>query len=172
MALKIDRLDSKKCTPETATKSYIEVNNNFTVYSCMYMYMYVAYIAFSQDLLLLLSHLPHSSSLSLPLSLSFSPPSSHSLPSPPPPQVRAEVSLLHKLSHPHVIDFIGVVLKPLCFILEWACGGSLHSVLTKYCKVDGRVGPLVLQQATLQVYIHVQCILFICSCCVRVYCIS
>ena len=25
MALKIDRLDSKKCTPETATKSYIEV---------------------------------------------------------------------------------------------------------------------------------------------------
>ena len=25
VALKIDRLDSKKCTPETATKSYIEV---------------------------------------------------------------------------------------------------------------------------------------------------
>ena len=107
--------------------------------------------------------LPLSPSLSLPLSLSFSP--SHSLPlilslpltpspPPPPPQVRAEVSLLHKLSHPHVIDFIGVVLKPLCFILEWACGGSLHSVLTKYRKVDGRVGPLVLQQATLQVYIH------------------
>ena len=26
VALKIDRLDSKKCTPETATKSYIEVH--------------------------------------------------------------------------------------------------------------------------------------------------
>ena len=25
VALKIDRLDSKKCTPDTATKSYIEV---------------------------------------------------------------------------------------------------------------------------------------------------
>jgi serine/threonine protein kinase len=97
VALKIDRLDSKKCTPETATKSYIEV--------------------------------------------------------------RAEVSLLHKLQHPHVIDFIGVVLQPLCFVLEWAPGGSLHSVLTKYRKLDARVGPHTLQQAAVQVarglsYLH------------------
>ena len=32
VALKIDRLDSKKCTPETATKSYIEVY--IYIYSC------------------------------------------------------------------------------------------------------------------------------------------
>ena len=30
MALKIDRLDSKKCTPETATKSYIEVDTRLS----------------------------------------------------------------------------------------------------------------------------------------------
>ena len=88
VALKIDRLDSKKLSPDTATKSYIEV--------------------------------------------------------------RAEVSHLHKLKHPHVIDFIGVVLQPLCFILEWACGGSLHSLLTKYRKVDARIGPKALQEAAVQ----------------------
>ena len=66
-------------------------------------------------------------------------------------QVRAEVSLLHKLKHAHVIDFIGVVLQPLCFILEWACGGSLHSVLQKYKRVDARVSPFTLQQTIRQV---------------------
>ena len=114
MALKIDRLDSKKCTPETATKSYIEVLNTP-------------------------SH-PHTLTPSHPL------------------QVRAEVSLLHKLTHPHVIDFIGVVLHPLCFVLEWATGGSLHSVLTRYKKVDARIGPRTLQQTTLQVIHGCSCV--------------
>lgn len=50
-------IDSKRCTPDTATKSYI--------------------------------------------------------------QVRAEVSLLH---HPHVIDFIGMVLQPLCSDTRLAAG--------------------------------------------------
>ena len=64
------------------------------------------------------------------------------------------MSLLHKLRHTHVIDFIGVILQPLCFILEWACNGSLHSILAKYRKADARIGPLVLQQTTLQVQYH------------------
>lgn len=66
-------------------------------------------------------------------------------------QVRAEVSLLHRLHHPYVIDFIGVVLQPLCFILEWAPGGSLHSVLQKYKKMDGRISPRTLQKTAYQV---------------------
>ena len=89
VAIKIDRLDSKKCTPDTATKAYIEV--------------------------------------------------------------RAEVSILQNLHHPHIIDFIGVVLQPLCFILEWAPGGSLSSVLQKYRKLDARIGPLILQHTAHQV---------------------
>ena len=121
MALKIDRLDSKKCTPETATKSYIEVSS------------------------LLHHYLSNRQFLPLP------PPSPSHPPSLSPPQVRAEVSLLHKLHHDHVIDFIGVVLQPLCFILEWACGGSLNSFLSKYRKVDARISPHILQQAAIQV---------------------
>lgn len=66
-------------------------------------------------------------------------------------QVRAEVSLLHRLKHPYVIDFIGVVLQPLCFILEWAPGGSLDSVLHKYRKLDARVAPRALQKTAHQV---------------------
>ena len=89
MAIKIDRMDSRKCSSETATKAYMEV--------------------------------------------------------------RAEVSILHSLVHPNVIEFIGVVLQPLCFILEWAPGGSLSSIFQKYRKQDARIGPLTLQRVTQQV---------------------
>ena len=89
VAIKIDRMDSRKCSSETATKAYVEV--------------------------------------------------------------RAEVSILHSLVHLNVIEFIGVVLQPLCFILEWAPGGSLSSVFQKYRKQDARIGPLTLQRVTQQV---------------------
>ena len=89
VAIKIDRMDSRKYSSETATKAYVEV--------------------------------------------------------------RAEVSILHSLVHPNVIEFIGVVLQPLCFILEWAPGGSLSSIFQKYRKQDARIGPLTLQRVTQQV---------------------
>ena len=47
VALKIDRLDSKKCTPETATKSYIEVyiyTCSVCVCVCVGVCMYVSYV--------------------------------------------------------------------------------------------------------------------------------
>ena len=66
-------------------------------------------------------------------------------------QVRAEVSILQSLRHPHIIEFIGVLLSPLCFILEWAPGGSLSSVFHKYRKMDARIGPLTLQHTAYQV---------------------
>lgn len=66
-------------------------------------------------------------------------------------QVRAEVSILQSLRHPHIIEFIGVLLSPLCFILEWAPGGSLSSIFHKYRKMDARIGPLTLQQTAYQV---------------------
>ena len=49
----------------------------------------------------------------------------------PHPLRSEQVSLLHKLRHPHIIASIGVVLQPLCFILAWACGGALHAILIK-----------------------------------------
>lgn len=74
-------------------------------------------------------------------------------------QVRAEVSILHRLHHPNVIEFIGVVLHPLCFILEWAPRGSLSAVFKKYRKIDARIAPMVLQNTAYQVssgltYLH------------------
>ena len=66
-------------------------------------------------------------------------------------QVRAEVSILSHLNHPNVIEFVGVVLHPLCFILEWAPGGSLKSIIEKYRKVDARISPMALQNTAYQV---------------------
>ena len=66
-------------------------------------------------------------------------------------QVRAEVSILSHLNHPNVIEFVGVVLHPLCFILEWAPGGSLKSIIEKYRKVDARISPMALQNSAYQV---------------------
>ena len=73
-------------------------------------------------------------------------------------QVRAEVSKLSPLNHPNVIQFVGVVLHPLCFILEWAPGGSLKSIIEKYRKVDARISPMALQNTAFQVfhnYMHI-----------------
>jgi hypothetical protein len=50
-----------------------------------------------------------------------------------------------------VIEFVGVVLHPLCFILEWAPGGSLKSIIEKYRKVDARISPMALQNTAYQV---------------------
>ena len=59
--------------------------------------------------------------------------------------------MLHRLDHPNIIDFIGVVLQPLCFILEWAPNGSLSSLFKKFRKVDARISPGALQSTALQV---------------------
>ena len=72
-------------------------------------------------------------------------------------QVRTEVSALQKLQHPNIIDFIGVVLQPLCFILEWAPNGNLSSLFKKYRKVDARISPMALQSTALQVSL-IECI--------------
>ena len=63
-----------------------------------------------------------------------------------------------------MIEFVGVVLHPLCFILEWATGGSLKSVIEKYRKVDARISPMALQNTAYQVltsYMHAKNLLYI-----------
>ena len=66
-------------------------------------------------------------------------------------EIRAEVAVLKNLHHTHVIEFIGLVLKPLCFVLEWAPLGSLHTLLKAYSKADARMSPWTLQETTRQV---------------------
>lgn len=74
-------------------------------------------------------------------------------------EIRAEVAILKDLNHAHVIEFIGVTLKPLCFLLEWAGRGSLHAVVTDYLNSDSRISPWTLVTTAQQVasglaYLH------------------
>lgn len=56
------------------------------------------------------------------------------------------------ISLTHCAAVTGVLLSPLCFVLEWAHGGSLHSLLQKYRKVDACISPMVLQETAKQVW--------------------
>lgn len=74
-------------------------------------------------------------------------------------EIRAEVALLKDLDHEYIINFIGLTLQPLCFMLEWAAKGSLHGLLQSYHKTDSKVSPWTLVEASRQVanglsYLH------------------
>ena len=74
-------------------------------------------------------------------------------------EIRAEVAILKDLDHENVIHFIGIVLNPLCFVLEWAPRGSLHGILTAYSNADARISPWTLTETARQVangleYLH------------------
>ena len=74
-------------------------------------------------------------------------------------EIRAEVGILKDLHHENVIQFMGIVLKPLCFLLEWAPRGSLHGILSAYSNADARISPWSLVETARQVanglqYLH------------------
>ena len=74
-------------------------------------------------------------------------------------EIRAEVAILKDLRHDYVIEFIGLTLQPLCFLLEWAPLGSLHNILTSYLKNEARLSPWTLVETARQVasglgYLH------------------
>lgn len=80
-------------------------------------------------------------------------------------EIRAEVAILKDLQHDHVITFIGIVLNPLCFVLEWAPKGSLHNVLNAYNNADARISPWTLCETARQVacgleYLHYKHIVY------------
>lgn len=74
-------------------------------------------------------------------------------------EIRAEVALLKDLNHDFIIQFIGLTLQPLCFMLEWAPQKSLHGLLESYNKADARISPWTLADTAFQVasglaYLH------------------
>ena len=66
-------------------------------------------------------------------------------------EVRAEASLLKDLEHPNLIRFVGLSLKPLAIVLEWAPKKGMRKVLADYCKADARLSPATLQETARQV---------------------
>ena len=45
--------------------------------------------------------------------------------------LRQEVSVLAELSHPNIVSLLGVSLRPMCIVLEFAPLGSLFGILDK-----------------------------------------
>ena len=66
-------------------------------------------------------------------------------------EVRVEVTVLKRLCHEHVIEFLGVRLQPLGFLIEWAPLGGFHTILKSYFKSDARISPWVLCETARQV---------------------
>ena len=66
-------------------------------------------------------------------------------------EVRVEVTVLKRLHHEHIIEFLGVRLQPLGFLIEWAPLGGLHSILKSYYKADARISPWALCETARQV---------------------
>jgi serine/threonine protein kinase len=74
-------------------------------------------------------------------------------------EIRAEVSVLKDLKNDYIVEFVGLTLQPLCFMLEWGTQGSLHDLLNTYHKVDARISPWTLVETSRQVasglaYLH------------------
>lgn len=66
-------------------------------------------------------------------------------------EVRAEAALLKDLEHPNLVQFVGLSLKPLAIVLEWAPKKGMRKVLADYRKADARVSPSTLQETARQV---------------------
>ncbi|XP_060709344.1 leucine-rich repeat serine/threonine-protein kinase 1 isoform X1 [Hemiscyllium ocellatum] len=49
-------------------------------------------------------------------------------------EFRQEASMLHSMQHPCIVSLIGISIHPLCFALELAPLGSLHTVLIDYAE--------------------------------------
>ena len=74
-------------------------------------------------------------------------------------EIRAEVALLKEMKNDFIVQFMGLTLQPLCFMLEWASQGSLHDILKSYNKAEARISPWTLVDTVYQVacglaYLH------------------
>ncbi|KAI6646758.1 Leucine-rich repeat serine/threonine-protein kinase 1-like [Oopsacas minuta] len=73
--------------------------------------------------------------------------------------MRAELSILESLSHPHIIKVLGLLLNPYSMLVEWAPLGSLHAIVTSYWENNLSIQPHVLHKVICQVaegiaYLH------------------
>ena len=66
-------------------------------------------------------------------------------------EVRAEAALLKELDHPNLVRFVGLSLKPLAIVLEWAPKKGMRRVLADYQKANAKLSPATLQETARQV---------------------
>lgn len=64
---------------------------------------------------------------------------------------RQEVSILEGLSHPHIVPFMGLALRPLSLVLGLAPHGALDSVLKRLHGAGTYLPLFVIRQILLQV---------------------
>lgn len=78
---------------------------------------------------------------------------------------RQEVSILERLSHPHIVPFLGLALHPLSLVLGLAPNGALSSVLKTLSAASAHMPLFVVRQVLLQVakalaYLHANSIIY------------
>ncbi|XP_070186120.1 leucine-rich repeat serine/threonine-protein kinase 1-like isoform X2 [Littorina saxatilis] len=78
---------------------------------------------------------------------------------------RQEVSILERLSHHHIVPFLGLALQPLSLVLELAPHGALSDVLKKLNAANTHLPLFVVRQVILQVakalaYLHCNNIIY------------
>lgn len=78
---------------------------------------------------------------------------------------RHEVNILLTISHPNIVAFVGICLRPLAIVLELAPLGSLADVFKNYKRACSRIEPFTVQRAILQVakaleFLHQQRVIY------------
>lgn len=78
---------------------------------------------------------------------------------------RHEVNILQSISHPNVVCFIGLCIKPLAIVLELAPLGSLTDVFNNYKRAGMRIDQYSVQKTILQVaraleFLHQQRVIY------------
>ena len=68
--------------------------------------------------------------------------------------MRYELNKFCSLRHPYIIQFIGVITNPHCFVLEWAPLQSLESQRAEHSEAGMSMCYTSILQVLLQVSIH------------------
>ena len=65
--------------------------------------------------------------------------------------IRQELSILVPLSHPNVVDLLGIGLSPLRLLVEFAPKGSLDTILRSYKNAGRKLDAYTMQDTIVQV---------------------
>lgn len=71
---------------------------------------------------------------------------------------RQELSVLLTCdSHPNIVPFVGLSVRPLSIILQYAPMGSLESILKEYKRTNTQLNLTIYQKLIIQVAFSIRC---------------
>ena len=96
--------------------------------------------------------------------------------------LRQEVTVLAQLSHPNIVALLGVSIRPMCMVIEFAPMGSLFGTLDKTVEqikqdqadrasvILRMPGGVLGREITMKIALQVRCSFYHCTCCILAYC--